>query len=239
MSDTWLQHCCNEVCSPSAVHPSMSRLAPVAEPFWSRGWFDMLPLLPPPLGGGTGHATLWLPLSVSHSGNTLFLAVGILEIPITSAVVFPLLPHQGYSKFGCRLRQSFCHTGGSNFVSTDLPVSCALEPAKGSCWALEQNLSTLLAKWGRCPGSPAAWTRLLTGLLIRKRVCWGTRYTERIAEFVAPVSPLFIMLHGHTSCITGCFLLVSFGRWWFAVWFVCCWGLLSRGWNATCTATPS
>ena len=33
----------------------MSRLAPVAELFWSRGdvW---LPLVPPPLGGGTGQA---------------------------------------------------------------------------------------------------------------------------------------------------------------------------------------
>ena len=35
----------------------MSRLAPVAEPFWSWGRYDVLPLLPPPLGGGTGHAT--------------------------------------------------------------------------------------------------------------------------------------------------------------------------------------
>ena len=40
---------------------------------------------------------LWLSLSASHRGNTLSLAVGILEIPITSAVVFPL-PHQGYSE---------------------------------------------------------------------------------------------------------------------------------------------
>ena len=33
-------------------HPrSMFRLTPVAKPFWSRSWSDMLPLLPPPLGG--------------------------------------------------------------------------------------------------------------------------------------------------------------------------------------------
>ena len=33
-------------------HPrSMFRLTPVAKPFWSRGWSDMLPLLSPPLGG--------------------------------------------------------------------------------------------------------------------------------------------------------------------------------------------
>ena len=33
-------------------HPrSMFRLTPVAKPFWSRGWSNMLPLLPPPLGG--------------------------------------------------------------------------------------------------------------------------------------------------------------------------------------------
>ena len=41
---------------------------------------------------------LWLSLSASHRGHTLSLAVGILEIPITSAVVFALLPHQGYSE---------------------------------------------------------------------------------------------------------------------------------------------
>ena len=78
---------------------------------------------------------LLLPLSVSHSGNTLFLAVGILEIPITSAVVFPLLPHHGYSEFGCRLRQSSPSViqGVPILSLADLPVSCALEPAKGSC----------------------------------------------------------------------------------------------------------
>ena len=35
------------------VQMSMFRLAPVAEPFWSRGRFEVLPKPPPPLGGGT------------------------------------------------------------------------------------------------------------------------------------------------------------------------------------------
>ena len=39
-----------------------------------------------------------LSLSVSHRGNSLSLVVGVLEIPITCAVVFPLLPHQGYGE---------------------------------------------------------------------------------------------------------------------------------------------
>ena len=43
----------------------------------------------PPWGEEPDMQLLWLPRSTSHSGNTLFLAVGILEIPITSAVVFP------------------------------------------------------------------------------------------------------------------------------------------------------
>ena len=98
MSDIWLQHYCNEVCSPPAVHRRLSRLAPAAEPFWSRGCIDMLLLLPPPWGGGTGHATTVSLSFVSHRGNTLSLVVGVLEIPIMSAVVFPLLPHHGYGE---------------------------------------------------------------------------------------------------------------------------------------------
>ena len=89
----------------------------------------------PPWGEEPDMQLLWLPRSTSHSGNTLFLAVGILEIPITSAVVFPLLPHHGYSEFGCRLRQSSPSViqGVPILSLADLPVSCALEPAKGSC----------------------------------------------------------------------------------------------------------
>ena len=49
-----LQRPCHGACSTcvNLCHSrSMFRLTPVAKPFWSRGWSDMLPLLPPPLGG--------------------------------------------------------------------------------------------------------------------------------------------------------------------------------------------
>ena len=67
----------------------MSCLAPAAEPFWSRGCVDVLLLLPLPLGGDMQLLCLSL---LSRTVATLSLVVGILEIPITSAVVFPLLP---------------------------------------------------------------------------------------------------------------------------------------------------
>ena len=51
MSDTATSCSANAYSYPR----SMSRLAPVAKPFWSRGCFDMLPLPPPPRGG-TGQA---------------------------------------------------------------------------------------------------------------------------------------------------------------------------------------
>ena len=45
------------------------------------------------------------------------------------------LPHHDYSEPGCRVRQSSPSDkqGGPIMSLEDLPVSCALEPAKGSC----------------------------------------------------------------------------------------------------------
>ena len=54
------------------------------------GHCDLLPSLLPPLGGGTGKQIRWPLFGHSLSGHTLTKA-GILEIPITKTVVFPLL----------------------------------------------------------------------------------------------------------------------------------------------------
>ena len=87
----------------------------------------------PPWGGGTGHATAASFSLVSHRGYTLSLVVGILEIPITSAVVFPLLPHQGYGECALPSASLSVTQEGPVLSPVDLSTSCIREPVVGSC----------------------------------------------------------------------------------------------------------
>ena len=89
-----LPRCLPECCFLEAGLISLT-LPPDFEPCWSRGRLDMLPFMPPPLEEGTGQATrvafcLCL-VAFSHSSYTRPFVTGILEIPITKAVVFSLL----------------------------------------------------------------------------------------------------------------------------------------------------
>ena len=95
LTATLLQRYCDEVCSPSAVHGACLASLPLLSRFGVGADLTCSLCCLPPWGEELDKQLLWLLLGNSHSGNTLFLVIGILEIPIMNAVVFPLLPHHG------------------------------------------------------------------------------------------------------------------------------------------------
>ena len=100
--------------------------------------------------------------------------------------------------------------------------------------ALKQNVSMRLANEGD------VWSLLLLEHDCSQRHLLANEFVEGQDLLSAvlislPLSHLFSRrLTGLLSCETGC----SFS-WFVWVVFVCFWGLLSRGWDATCIATPS
>ena len=137
--------------------------------------------------------SLWLPLSVSHSGNTLFLAVGILEIPITSAVVFPLLPHHGYSEFGCRLRQS----------SPSVIQVLRIGACQGLLLCIEAKLVHAFSQMREMSGVSCCLNKIthrlthMQTILLRDNALLNSLPLFHLSS---------LCLHGHSSCVTGCFL---------------------------------
>ena len=115
---------------------SMSRLAPVAVLEPGRR------LAPPgasPLGGRnwTSHSCGFF---AQFRNVATHFVLGILEIPIMNAVVFPSLPHHSINEFDCHLQPSSPPDiqSGSTLSLMDCSVSCALsalEPVWGSCFA--------------------------------------------------------------------------------------------------------
>ena len=83
---------------------------------------------------------------IGHSDYTLPFVTGILEIPITKAVVFPLLSLLGLYELVAACSKAVRLTYVEvQFCLLDQSVTSALEPAEGYCRALMQNLSLRLA----------------------------------------------------------------------------------------------
>ena len=123
ISDTLLQHNCS-ICATMDAHPAVHGACLASLPLLSRfgAGADLACSLCclPPWGEERDKLLPWLFLGNSHSGNTLPLVVGILEIPIMNAVVFPFFATPLLECVWLRsaAKQSSCHTGWSNFVSS-------------------------------------------------------------------------------------------------------------------------
>ena len=85
------------------------------------------------------------------SYSTLSLVVGILEIPITSAVVSPYCHTKATVSVHCLLQHSSLSViqEGPVLSPVDLSTSNIREPVEGSCLALMQNLSAQFARGGQ------------------------------------------------------------------------------------------
>ena len=121
------------VCSFPAVHGACLASLPLLSCFGA-GAMSGSPWCLPPWGEELDKPFMWLLCAISHGGNTLFLVIGILEIPIMNAVVFPSLPHLGINEFDCHLQPNSLPDiqSGSILSLVDCSVSCALE-CSGAC----------------------------------------------------------------------------------------------------------
>ena len=140
-------------------HPrSMFRLTPVAKPFWSRGWSDTLPLLPPPLGGRN-----WTSNSCSLFLDTRLVAPHCLS----SSVFWRFRVRRLWSSLRChslacmRLVAACCKAVCLTHVAKMIRFCHVGIKRKRACrvlfkGALLRKLTVRIASWGRSLKSPSA-----------------------------------------------------------------------------------